>query len=88
MIKEKCFHCGLDVKNEREYVIILDKRTYSLCCQGCLAVTKFILDNGFKNYYDNRHTYGNKIDETFFTNSFNIYDDFKNLEKFSKKKKI
>lgn len=88
MIKETCFHCGLDINNnEKNHIIKLSKKTYFFCCIGCLAVTKFILDNGFKDYYKNRNNFGNKIDEHFLKNNFNIYDESKTLDKFSEKKK-
>ncbi|HIH2763260.1 MAG TPA: heavy metal translocating P-type ATPase [Candidatus Azoamicus sp.] len=88
MIKEKCFHCGLDINyNDESRILILNDITHNFCCTGCLAVTRFILDNGFKDYYENRNNYGNKIDESFLKNNFNIYDESKILEKYYYKKK-
>ncbi|HIH2762629.1 MAG TPA: heavy metal translocating P-type ATPase [Candidatus Azoamicus sp. MARI] len=87
MIKEKCFHCGLIINDKDNYIIKINEENKKMCCTGCLAVAKFILDNGFHDYYRNRNTYGNKIDETFLKNNFDIYDEVKTLNKFSKKKK-
>ncbi|HIH2763589.1 MAG TPA: heavy metal translocating P-type ATPase metal-binding domain-containing protein [Candidatus Azoamicus sp.] len=86
MIKEKCFHCGLYIIEKDKYTIKLDNTTHPLCCAGCLAVAKFILNSGFKDYYDNRNNYGNRIDENFLTNKFDIYDNSKILDKFSETK--
>ena len=87
MIKDKCFHCGLDINDNENYTINIDNTHHKVCCAGCLAVAKFILDSGFKDYYANRNNYGNKIDEDFLKNNFNIYDESKILNKFSDRKK-
>lgn len=78
----KCFHCGLDINVKENYILKIDKDSYNMCCQGCLLVAEFIIENGFKDFYKNRNNYGNKIDENFLKNNFKIYDKSKIKKKF------
>ena len=65
-MKIKCFHCGLPVLNTEYKLNLYDKINF-FCCPGCLAVSQFILDNGFEDYYKNRDQYANKIKNDFST---------------------
>lgn len=87
MKNNKCFHCGLNIITTKDYKITINEHAHFMCCAGCLAVTKFIIDNGFKDYYENRNNYGNKIDNDFLKKHFNVYDNSKITEKFIIKKK-
>lgn len=47
MYKEKCYHCGLDIKQAEE--ILFDDRKF--CCNGCSTVYEIFSSNGLKSYY-------------------------------------
>lgn len=49
-----CFHCGLAVPASADFRISFDGRTRSLCCVGCEAVARTIIDAGLDGYYRNR----------------------------------
>ena len=86
MNKNLCFHCGLELNKKKYYVLKINETTNKVCCNGCLAVSTFIIENGFTDYYKNRDDYGNRIDENFLKTNFKMYDDLNNSKKFIKKK--
>ncbi len=49
-----CFHCGLPVTTGARFCIRFDGQTRSLCCAGCEAVARTILDAGLDAYYRER----------------------------------
>lgn len=84
MNKKVCFHCGSNIQIN-DCSIIINGVTYYMCCFGCLAVTKFIINNGFEDYYKNRSSYGYKIEDNFFNNNLTI-DTHTSYRFISKKK--
>jgi len=46
-----CFHCGLPVPAGLDIDVIIDKKPQPMCCRGCEAVAKAIVDGGMENYY-------------------------------------
>jgi len=73
----ECFHCNLPVLSKNKYSMIVNGVLKLMCCPGCLAVTKFILDSGFGDYYLYRNAHGNTIDDLFLKDKtlFDTYDD-------------
>ena len=49
-----CFHCGLAVPSATHFQIRFDGTTRALCCAGCEAVARTIVDAGLDAYYRNR----------------------------------
>ena len=52
--KEKdsdCFHCGLPVPAGLNIEVIIDNKPRPMCCHGCEAVARAIVDGGMENYY-------------------------------------
>lgn len=86
MKKNNCFHCGLPILDKNEYSIIINEILYHMCCLGCLAVFKFILNNGFFDYYKHRTIPGITIDDFFLKDQclLDIYDNEKVQTKFIK----
>jgi Cu2+-exporting ATPase len=54
MTEDHCYHCGLPVPAGVELVVEIDGRMRRMCCVGCQAVAKAIVDNGLGDYYRNR----------------------------------
>jgi Cu2+-exporting ATPase len=52
----ECFHCGLPVTAGARFRITFDGQVRPLCCAGCEAVAKTILDAGLDAYYRERTT--------------------------------
>ena len=49
-----CFHCGLAVSTGERFQVLFDGKSRTLCCAGCEAVAKTILDAGLAAYYRER----------------------------------
>ncbi len=58
-IKENdvCFHCGLDVPPNSNWGLEFDGSHRTMCCPGCEAVAKAIIDNGLADFYRKRTAY-------------------------------
>lgn len=70
MIKKNCFHCNSLIYNNDDYCIIINGITRYMCCPGCLAVAKFIIDAGFADYYSYRNSYNLTVNEKFIENEY------------------
>ncbi len=51
---DNCYHCGLSVPKGSDYQTIINGKSRSMCCPGCLAVAQTIVDSGLDNYYKHR----------------------------------
>ena len=49
-----CFHCGLPVLRDTKFGVSFDGSFRTVCCVGCEAVAKTIIDAGLDNYYRQR----------------------------------
>ena len=49
-----CFHCGLPVPKNSSYLVEIDGQEQSMCCPGCQAVAKAIVDSGLTSFYQHR----------------------------------
>ncbi len=49
-----CFHCGLPVLPDTKFCISFDGSYRPMCCVGCEAVAKTIIDAGLEDYYRQR----------------------------------
>ncbi len=46
-----CFHCGLPVPAGTDFTVNIDGGPQPMCCRGCEAVARAIVDGGLGNYY-------------------------------------
>ncbi|WP_372522815.1 heavy metal translocating P-type ATPase [Sulfuricaulis sp.] len=46
-----CFHCGLPVPESLDIAVEIDGVHRPMCCRGCEAVARAIIDGGLGNYY-------------------------------------
>lgn len=51
---ECCFHCGLPVPASADFHVRFDGSMRSLCCVGCEAVARTIVDAGLERFYRQR----------------------------------
>lgn len=49
-----CYHCGLPVPNGVDLSVEIDGMERPMCCIGCQAVARAIVENGLADYYGNR----------------------------------
>ena len=49
-----CFHCGLPVPEGSDYRVEIDGESRRMCCPGCEAVARAIVDGGLESYYRHR----------------------------------
>ncbi|MDT8403627.1 heavy metal translocating P-type ATPase [Sulfuriflexus sp.] len=47
----QCFHCGLPVPEGIDFTLLIDGESQPMCCKGCEAVAKAIIDAGMGDYY-------------------------------------
>lgn len=80
-----CFHCGLEINTKENYSLLINNEVKFMCCKGCLAVAKFIIDNNFCDYYTYRVGFNKTVDSYSYNENI-IYDDALYQEKFLKKK--
>jgi Cu2+-exporting ATPase len=54
LVDDNCFHCGLplDPHFQDGFAVLGKQRAF--CCNGCLAVTRSIVDAGLEEYYEHR----------------------------------
>jgi len=52
--KTACFHCGLPCPESNPYSVKILNKQRAMCCPGCSAVAKAIVDNGLDEYYQYR----------------------------------
>lgn len=51
---EECYHCGLPVPSQSSHYVAIDGVERRMCCVGCEAVARSIVDNGLTDYYRHR----------------------------------
>ncbi len=51
---ESCYHCGQAVPGGVELSVNIARQSRAMCCRGCQAVARAIVDNGLSEYYSNR----------------------------------
>lgn len=52
--EENCFHCSLPVPKNSSYLVEIDGQEQAMCCPGCQAVAKAIVDGGLTSFYQYR----------------------------------
>ena len=52
--EENCFHCSLPVPRNTHYHVEIDGVEQAMCCPGCEAVAKAIVDGGLTSFYQYR----------------------------------
>ncbi len=58
-----CYHCGEPVTTDRHFTTVIDDHARAMCCLGCQAVSKAIIDAGLTDYYKYRTELGTKQTE-------------------------
>jgi Cu2+-exporting ATPase len=51
---QRCFHCGEAVPRGRAPVVVIEREPRPMCCAGCEAAARTIVENGLGDYYRQR----------------------------------
>jgi len=54
LVDDNCFHCGLPLDPHFQDDLTVLGKERAFCCNGCLAVTRSIVDAGLEEYYAHR----------------------------------
>jgi Cu2+-exporting ATPase len=57
-MSQPCFHCGLPVAQQSNFIIHYRDQAEHACCAGCQAVAQTIIDAGLGDYYLHREASG------------------------------
>lgn len=52
--QQSCFHCGLPVPDGTHYQVEIEQQQRAMCCPGCEAVARAIVDNNLTSFYKHR----------------------------------
>ncbi len=52
--EQSCFHCSLPVPINSSYLVEIEGKEHAMCCPGCQAVAKAIVDSGLTSFYQHR----------------------------------
>ncbi|RZI42739.1 cadmium-translocating P-type ATPase [Herbaspirillum sp. HC18] len=58
-----CFHCGLPVPAGSSWSVEISGASRAMCCPGCEAVARTIVENGLSDYYQTRDGYSPTADK-------------------------
>lgn len=76
MTTTTCYHCGSAVDGDDRWSLEVDGLTQPLCCPGCLAVARAIIDGGLGRYYQLRTAAAERpINTPLDTRRWQLYDD-------------
>lgn len=50
----ECFHCGQPIPQNTHYPVEIEHISREMCCRGCQAVARAIVDGGLVDYYRHR----------------------------------
>ena len=53
-MKESCFHCGEDIPENLNLTVEINNQAEAMCCYGCEAVAKQLIEFGLTDYYRHR----------------------------------
>lgn len=53
-MSENCFHCGEPIPENLELFVEIENQPRGMCCYGCQAVAKQIIEFGLNDYYRHR----------------------------------
>jgi Cu2+-exporting ATPase len=53
-MSDGCYHCGLPIPPQADHYVAVDGRQRRMCCAGCEAAARLIVDNGLADYYRRR----------------------------------
>jgi Cu2+-exporting ATPase len=61
--QQDCFHCGQPLPGGAHYPVEIDGQVREMCCTGCEAVAKAIVDNNLTDYYRFRTEIGSRPED-------------------------
>jgi Cu2+-exporting ATPase len=73
-IQIRCYHCGLPVPPNSDYIVAIKGKSEAMCCPGCQAVAMAIVDGGMENFYQYRTQSNSRADSRQIKTDWKIYD--------------
>ncbi|MGE0485943.1 MAG: heavy metal translocating P-type ATPase [Gammaproteobacteria bacterium] len=70
-----CYHCGEPVAPGARWAIVVDAQHHPLCCAGCEAAARAILDFGLGDYYRFREAPAQRPAVDAVSTPYDVYDD-------------
>ena len=82
--EQHCFHCGESVPPGSHYVATIRGESRPMCCAGCEAVARAIVDGGLESVYDHRTAWARTPEDLVPAElrRFDLYDQPKVQESF------
>lgn len=62
-MSKNCFHCGEKVPASLKLFVTIENKPREMCCYGCYAVAKQVIETGLSNYYKHRTEFPKTPDE-------------------------
>ena len=75
--QQSCFHCGLPLPEDEVFPVTIRGQERKMCCRGCQAVARAIVDGGLESFYDHRTESSRKAEELVpeELQRFDLYDE-------------
>ncbi len=73
-VQAECYHCGLPIPANTQYLVTINGKAESMCCPGCQAVAMAIVDGGLQNFYTYRTEANARSELQILSNDWKIYD--------------
>lgn len=69
-----CYHCGLPVPSNSDFLVAINGKAEAMCCPGCQAVAMAIVDGGLENFYSYRTQTNQRSESQSLSTDWQIYD--------------
>lgn len=69
-----CYHCGLPVPDNSQFLVVINSNSESMCCPGCQAVASAIVDGGLESFYKYRTQINERSELQIVNADWQIYD--------------
>ncbi len=69
-----CYHCGLPVASNSNYLVSINGKAEAMCCPGCQAVAMAIVGGGLENFYSYRTEINARSELQSLNTDWQIYD--------------
>lgn len=69
-----CYHCGLPVPLNSQFLVTINGKPEAMCCPGCQAVAMAIVDGGLENFYTYRTQANERSELQLLNTDWKIYD--------------
>ncbi|NEX62280.1 heavy metal translocating P-type ATPase [Noviherbaspirillum galbum] len=82
--QEDCFHCGLPVPAGAAWSVEIQGLPRAMCCPGCEAVAKTIVESGLSDYYASRTAFSPRTGDDLVPEALRLYDTPEAMQGFAR----